>query len=145
MTTVRTLNADYPTPRRTLADEFFGSFGRLFEDFGSSQNVQSGMDFYETEDGFVLEFAVPGLTSSDIDIDVEGRQLTIRAELPEAKTEGRRYWLKTMPRGAFSRNFKLPASVDTEGISARVQAGLLVLNIPKAAAAKSRKIEVSEA
>ncbi len=146
MNQLRDNNSSYPVQRRNLTDELLGSFGRLFEDFGAVNNgTQSGMDFYETEGEFVLELAVPGLSSRDIDIDVEGRQLTIRAELPKAESEGRRYWLRSMPRGAFSRNFRLPASVDTESIGAQVQAGLLTLTIPKAAEARTRRIEISDA
>jgi len=130
--------------RRSLADEFFGSFGRIFEDMSPLSSGSAGMDFYETEDRLVLELAVPGVRSEDIDVNIEGRQLTIRAEMPAADEDGRRYWVRSLPRGAFSRTIRLPAGIDSEGIEARVQAGLLVLSIPKAAEARSRRIEISE-
>lgn len=131
--------------RRSLADEFFGSFGRLFDDMAPAGSGSAGMDFYETEDSLVLELAVPGVTADGIDVNIEGRELTIRAELPEGDEEGRRYWVRSLPRGAFSRTLRLPAGIDGEGIEARVQAGLLVLTIPKAPEARSRRIEISEA
>ena len=94
----------------------------------------------------VLELGVPGLTAEAIDVAVEGRQLTVRAELPAASTEGaRRYWVRTMPRGAFTRTVRLPSGVDTESIDARVQAGMLTLRMPKVAEAKVRKIEIQNA
>ncbi|HLR46996.1 MAG TPA: Hsp20/alpha crystallin family protein [Deinococcales bacterium] len=145
MNPVRSNYANGGSPvRRSLADEFFGGFGRLFDDMGTLSSAPAGMDFYETEDSLVLELAVPGVKSGDIDVNIEGRQLTIRAELPEVAEEGRRYWVRSLPRGAFSRNVRLPAGIDGEGIEARVEAGLLVLRIPKAAEARSRRIEISE-
>ena len=60
-------------------------------------------------------------------------------------TEGdeRRYWLRSMPRGTFTRNVRLPASVATDDIKANVSNGVLRLHMPKVAEAKVRRIEVA--
>jgi HSP20 family protein len=147
MSLVRTANP-YATPavRRTLADDLFGGFERLFEDIGRSETNALAMDFYETEDALVLELAVPGVTSSGIDVSVEGRQLTVRAELPAApEGEDRRYWLRTLPRGAYTRTVRLPVGVDVEAIEARVHNGVLDLRMPKAPEAKVRKLQIQDA
>jgi HSP20 family protein len=135
-----------PVTRRSLADDLFDGFERLFEDVARSDGSGLAMDFYENEEALVLELAVPGVTSSGIDVSVEGRQLTVRAELPSApEGEQRRYWLRTLPRGAFSRTVRLPMGVDTDHIEARVQNGLLNLRMPKAPEAKVRKLEIHDA
>jgi HSP20 family protein len=135
-----------PVTRRSLADDLFDGFERLFEDVARSDGSGLAMDFYENEEALVLELAVPGVTSSGIDVSVEGRQLTVRAELPSApECEPRRYWLRTLPRGAFSRTVRLPMGVDTDHIEARVQNGLLNLRMPKAPEAKVRKLEIQDA
>jgi HSP20 family protein len=135
-----------PVTRRNLADDLFDGFERLFEDVARSDGSGLAMDFYENEEALVLELAVPGVTASSIDVSVEGRQLTVRAELPSApEGEQRRYWLRTLPRGAFSRTVRLPMGVDTEHIEARVQNGLLNLRMPKAPEAKVRKLEIQDA
>jgi len=135
-----------PVVRRRLADDLFEGFERLFDDVARGDAQGLAMDFYESEEALVLELAVPGATASAIDVSVEGRQLTVRAELPPVpEGESRRYWLRTLPRGAFSRTVRLPVGVDVDGIEARVQNGLLALRMPKAAEAKVRKLEIQDA
>lgn len=128
-------------------DDYLGRFGRIFDDFATGRPAgQSGIDFYETDEAFFLELAVPGLTAADIDVDVEGRHLTIKAEVKdEEEPEGRRYWLRSLPRGSFTRSLRLPAAVDTEAVSAAVQAGMLVVTMPRKAEARARRIAISEA
>lgn len=129
--------------RHAKSDEAFGRFGRHFGAFGHAVE-DTGMDLYETEDALVLELAVPGLTAEAIDVSVEGRRLKVRADLPAAdEDEGRRYFMRSLPRGRFARTVRLPSSVDTEAIEAQVQAGLLTLRMPKAVTAKARKIEIA--
>jgi HSP20 family protein len=135
-----------PVVRRRFADDLFEGFERLFDDVARADAQGLAMDFYENEEALVLELAVPGATASAIDVSVEGRQVTVRAELPPVpEGEARRYWLRTLPRGAFSRTVRLPVGVDVDGIEARVQNGLLVLRMPKAAEAKVRKLEIQDA
>lgn len=129
----------------SVTDDFHGRFGRIFDDFASGRPAaQSGVDLYETEEGYFLELAVPGLTAADIDVDVEGRQLTIKAEQEEADSEGRRYWLQSLPRGSFTRTVRVPRGVDTETVSATVQAGLLTVTMPRSPEARARKVEIIE-
>ncbi len=92
----------------------------------------------------MLELVVPGLKAEDIDVSIEGRQLSIRATFPELDSEeGRRYWLHSIPRGAMNRSVKLPTSVDVDAIEAQVTDGLLVLSMPKLAESKVKKIEIT--
>lgn len=125
-----------------------GDFGRLFNEmttpFLSRTQWAEGypIDLFETGEEVVLEMAVPGIRVDDLDITVEGRQLTIRGALPNGAKEDRRYWLQSIPRGEFQRNVTLPSSVEIEQVHAQVQDGLLVLRMPKVAAAKARKIPI---
>jgi HSP20 family protein len=101
-------------------------------------------DLFETGDNVVLEMAVPGVQVQDLDVSIEGRQLTISGTFPNfSEKEERRYWLQTIPRGQFSRTVSLPAGVDLDNVDARVHEGLLTLTMPKAASAKARKIEIT--
>lgn len=137
-----------PVVRRGLTEDLFDGFGRFFDELSPMRvdNGGFGMDLFETEDALVLELAVPGLTAEAIDVSVEGRQLTVRADLPNGTDHAdRRYWLRSIPRGTFTRNVRLPATVDTDAIQAQVQHGLLSLRMPKVAEAKTRKIEIANA
>ena len=128
----------------------FEEFNHLFEQlgapaFGSGQWSNSyPADLYETGENVVLEMAVPGVQVQDLDVSIEGRQLTISGTLPNVtNNDERRYWLQTIPRGQFSRTVSLPAGVDLDKVEARVHEGLLTLTMPKAASARSRKIEIT--
>jgi len=102
------------------------------------------VDLYETPENVVLEMAVPGVRPDELDVSLEGRQLTIRgtvAELPE--DDQRRYWLQGIPRGEFTRSVTVPSGVDVDNIHAHVDQGLLTLTMPKVAEAKARKIAIT--
>jgi len=133
--------------RWTYGDDPFTAIDRLFQDLGGSVgNRDEGaapMDLYETDDAIVIELVIPGVQASDLDISIEGRQLTIRGTLPAIpEGEQRRYWLQSIPRGALTRTVRLPMNVDVDAVDADVRDGLLTLRLAKVAEAKVRKIEV---
>ncbi|CAN5536916.1 Hsp20/alpha crystallin family protein [soil metagenome] len=137
--------------------DLFGDVERLMSQAASPMLGQVGastsypVDIYETEGDLVLEMAVPGVRIDDLDISIEGCQLSIRGNLPDhgdSSGEGqnggqRRYWLQSIPRGQFSHGVTLPSAVEADKIEARVNDGLLVLTIPKVAEARARKISIS--
>ena len=143
MSLVRSMPAA-PIVRRTFPEDLFAGFERLFDDMGRSDNGLP-MDFYETDSALVLELAVPGVSASGVDVSVEGRQLTVRAELPVAPSEeNRRYWLRSLPHGAYTRTIRLPMGVDLEHVDAKVQNGVLRLEMHKAPEAKLRKLQIAD-
>jgi len=99
-------------------------------------------DLYETGEAVVLEMAVPGLTSENLDISLEGRHLTVRGNYPETSGE-RRYWFKGIPRGEFTRAVTLPTAVETDKVQASIHDGFLTLTMPKVAEAQARKIAIT--
>ena len=149
MTLVRTRTL--PRRMRTVDNDLFGEIDRFFGSPSFARTSSGGypVDLFETEHALVLEMAVPGLSSDDLDISVEGRLLSVRGTLSDdgdaesSDDADRRYWLQSIPRGDFSRNVRLPASVDTDAIEARVLNGMLTLTMPKVAAAKVKKIAIS--
>lgn len=107
------------------------------------------IDLYETPSEVVLVMAVPGMRPDQLDISLEGRQLSIRGTLPgateeEGAEEERSYWVRSIPRGEFQRIVTVPAGVDADSIQATVDQGLLTLTLPKASEAKARKIDVQQ-
>lgn len=131
------------------APSVFDEFDRLFNQlatptYSPSQWTQGyPIDLYETGEELVLDMAVPGIEIEDLDISIEGRDLTVKGSLPQYEGEDRRYWLQTIPRGEFRRSIKLPTEVDVESVSASVHNGLLRLSMPKMAQARARRIAIS--
>jgi HSP20 family protein len=127
----------------------FDEFERLFNQlatpsFSSSQWTQGyPIDLYETGEELVLQMAVPGIQVEELDVSIEGRELTIKGSLPEHEGEERRYWLQNIPHGEFRRSINLPAEVDIENVNATVENGMLTLRMPKVAHARVRRIAIS--
>lgn len=101
------------------------------------------IDLFETDDAVVLQMAVPGVAADDIDISIEGRQLSIRGSSEaEVEKSDRRYWLKGISYGEFSRTVTVPTGIDSGAIDAKVHEGILTVTMPKVPEALARKIAV---
>jgi HSP20 family protein len=95
----------------------------------------------EDQDQFYVEAELPGLNHDDLEILVEGDQLTIRGERKPVADEGR-WHRQERAFGRFQRTFTLPVAVDADKVEARLDQGVLTLTLPKSEAAKPRKIAV---
>ena len=101
------------------------------------------MDLYKEDDRFIGLIDMPGVDPDSIDIDVEDRTLTVRAERP-APVEGDAQWLMHERRaGTFARQLALGKGLATDKIEADYTDGVLRLVIPVAEDAQPRKIAVS--
>ena len=131
------------------APSLFQEFDQLFNQlatpsFNNTQWAQSyPIDLYETGEELVLEMAVPGVVTDDLDISIEGRELSIRGNVPQTEGENRRYWVQSIPAGEFHRTITLPVQVEVDDVNATVENGLLTLRMPKQVQARARKINIS--
>lgn len=101
------------------------------------------MDIYEEGNELVVKMELPGVNKRDIDINISGDMLTVKAEKKEEeKTEGKTYCRSERCFGQYSRSISLPFPVDSEKTNARFDSGLLEIRLPKAEQAKAKKIEV---
>lgn len=100
-------------------------------------------DAYRNGDEFVIAFDLPGVDANAIDIDVERNVLTVKAERrPVDLGENATVQLSERPLGVFSRQLFLGDALDTNGIQASYDSGVLMVRIPVAEQAKPRKITV---
>jgi HSP20 family protein len=99
------------------------------------------MDAWRDGDTFHVEFDLPGVDPSSIDLDVERNVVTVRAERPNRASDAELIAAER-PRGVFSRQLVLGDNLDTEHIEASYDTGVLTLAIPVAEKAKPRKIEI---
>jgi HSP20 family protein len=103
------------------------------------------MDVFEEGDSVVVKAEVPGLAKEEIDVRVEGDVLTIAGKKEkEEEVERKDYYRYERSEGVFSRAVRLPAEVEAERMTAKLEKGVLEIRAPKAdpARSKSRKIEV---
>lgn len=95
----------------------------------------------ETENAYVIEADLPGVEDDDVEVTLERNRLTITGTRnAEAKKEGENYHLYERRSGSFSRSFTLPSVADAEAVAAKLENGVLHINVPKKTEAKARKI-----
>lgn len=95
------------------------------------------VDVLETEDSYLLFAELPGVRREDIQLQVRDRRLEISGRR-QPLGENRNFLRMERSYGPFRRNFDLGAPVDTEGIAAAFEQGILRIVIPKRSAAGTR-------
>jgi HSP20 family protein len=102
------------------------------------------MDLVEQDDRFVLKVDLPGLTESDVNVELQDNVLTIsgeRKQKQEHKAEG--YYRLERSFGSFSRSLTLPEGVNADAVAAKFDNGVLEVSIPKPEERKPRRVEIS--
>ncbi|HPM51583.1 MAG TPA: Hsp20/alpha crystallin family protein [Rhodoglobus sp.] len=100
------------------------------------------IDLYRSEDTYVLSVDLPGVDAGSIDVDVDGRVLTVRAQRTAPAVEGATWISRERSSGAYVRKLNLGDSIDTEGIAADYANGVLTVTLPVSEKAKPRKVAV---
>jgi HSP20 family protein len=104
------------------------------------------VDAYSTENEFVILAHVPGVKPEDVDITVEGTELTIRGEFVapyQENLENVQYLLHECRYGPFERRLNFNVPIDTEHIEAFFENGVLRLTVPKAETVRPKHIKIN--
>ncbi len=101
------------------------------------------LDAYRRGDEFVVQFDLPGVDASSIELTVERNVLTVKGERRFTRQEGDEIIAAERPQGVFTRQLFLGETLDGERISASYDDGVLTLTIPVAEQAKPRKVQIS--
>jgi HSP20 family protein len=140
---VRELNTIQNEMNR-LFNTFFESNGSQATSPATSRRWLPAMDLVESAGEFVLRADLPGLSESDVNIELEDNVLTISGERKaehEERKEG--YYRLERASGSFSRSLTLPEGVDPEKVQASFDRGVLEVRIPKPEQRKPRKVTIS--
>ena len=122
----------------------FREMDRLFSDtLRAPAATAMPMDLYRSGEDYVAKIDLPGVDPSTIDVDVEERTLTIRAERKGEEFANVQWLSHERPIGTFARQLTLGYGVALDKIDAAYADGVLTLTIPVADDAKPRKISVS--
>ena len=105
------------------------------------------MNIYERDDTLVIEALLPGISPEDVNISVDQGVLMIGATRhgwqPKENEEKRQNWyLHEISAGQFQRAISLPFMVDADKANASYVNGVLTLQLPKAEAARPKRIQV---
>jgi HSP20 family protein len=112
----------------------------LFDPSVFGENAFPAVDIRETEDNYLMELDLPGLTEKDVEVKLDNNLLTISSKKEEKAKD---YLVRERRSTRFARSFVLPDEVDREKIAAKFSSGVLSLSFPKVPAAKPKLIEVN--
>jgi HSP20 family protein len=102
------------------------------------------IDLSETDKDYQIKAEIPGVNKADIDVRIEGNQVTLSAEVRKEKQEKEEGRVLRSERsyGYASRSFSLGCPLDDAKAEARYDNGVLSLTIPKKAEAAGRKLSI---
>jgi HSP20 family protein len=135
--------------RRNDPFDIFSRFGDFFEREPFLSPAVRGewlpaVDIKETGDGYTFHMDVPGMKPEDLDVELHEGVLTIRGSREEEKREEDKGYVRTERRqGSFTRQFRVPTSVQADSLSAAVKDGVLTIEVPKGGGQGARKVEVT--
>ena len=145
---------------KQASDRFNRLFNSVFSDLPIGMTVRSlppyvageaGMtdsypnaNTFRTEDGFVVELALPGVNKNNIDINVEGSALIISSNTRGKSDEKDQitYTTREFTYSAFERSFRLPRNVNSSDISAAYRDGILTVTVPTTTGEAGRRISI---
>jgi len=122
----------------TIAREMWDARGP----FTSEYNLVPHTDLYEEKGHLVMKTELPGIDRKDLEVNLEGDRLTIKAEKREEVKEEATHHTRERYYGRYFRSVTLPYPVKEDKISATFDNGVLELRLPKAEEVKAKKIEI---
>ncbi|MBX6391825.1 MAG: Hsp20/alpha crystallin family protein [Frankia sp.] len=109
--------------------------------FGTLASLITPVDIEETDDAFIVELDLPGVSRDDVTIDLRDNELVVYGEIRERERKGA---LRRQSRrcGQFEHRIALPGDVDAESVRASLRDGVLTLHCAKKEASHPRRIEI---
>ena len=133
-------------------DPFF-NLDDLFHGFGMRPGIareyeralDMRLDVNEDDKGYVVNVDIPGVKKDDIDISIDGNQVTVRAEVQREKSKnndkGKELYTERYSGQAY-RSFSLPSELDTGSAKAAYDGGVLTLILPKKTGAAVKHLSI---
>ena len=106
--------------------------------------VFPAVNITEDKDIYFVRAELPGIKNDEIDLQVNGRNLTISGERKiQFEGENARYHRREREAGKFSRVIGLPGDIDSNSVEAKMVNGILTVVISKSEASKPKQISVN--
>jgi HSP20 family protein len=110
---------------------------------GGSATTAMPLDLYRSGEHFVLHCDLAGVDPGSVQVGIENRVLTIRAERTPRTDDDVRWIRRERVTGTFERRLTLGDGLDLDNIAATWEDGVLTLTIPVADTAKPRRVPIT--
>ena len=149
------LNTLFTNDVRQTLDQFRRSVDQMFENFNGYQTQSTGtagnsernwafsplIESGWTDNHLNLRAILPGVAEKDVKVSVQNNQLVIEGERRAPEGFERNAYTQ-LSYGKFYTGLTLPAGLDLEHVSCRLQNGVLDLQVPIAEVSKPRQIQI---
>lgn len=125
---------------------------RIFDDLMSRRQGESDvergvwapfLDISETKDDILVKAELPGVAKEDVKLSISDNVLILKGEKKMSRElDDENYHRIERVYGSFYRSVELPSRVNSEGIEAKYENGVLEVRIPKAEEVKVKEIEI---
>jgi HSP20 family protein len=136
---------DPVTGMLTLQRELERAFQSSQSGTVSGRGVFPPVNVFSEPDGYVIKVEVPGIAPDQLNIEGEGRTLTISGKRDVEVPEGGAFHRRERGAGQFSRSLQLAEDLDLSRAEATCKHGMLTVRIPKREEAKPRQISIKAA
>jgi HSP20 family protein len=109
---------------------------------GGTARPSLPVNLFETSEGYVLHAALPGLDPEQLEIQVVGREVTIKGQFEAITPENGNWIWQGIPSGEFFETYTLPVEVQSDRTQASYEHGILALTLPKAEHLRPKSIKV---
>src|SRR5512137_2269837 len=125
-------------------NDWFRGFFKPMRWEGAPAPVMIKMDVTETKNGYLVHAEMPGVRKEDIEVSIEGNQVTIAAEVKKEleKKDGDRLLRSERYFGKVYRSFTLPNALDEAACEAHYDKGVLELKLTARTAKPGKKVEI---
>jgi HSP20 family protein len=133
-------------PFNELVDDIFKGFLVRPVAYEGARDVlpRVKVDVAEKNGGYKVTAELPGVKKEDIQVSIDGAQLTLAAEVKQEKeaAQDERVLHAERVYGKVTRSFTLPQEIDEGKVEAKFRDGVLELTLPKKAAAQRKQITI---
>jgi HSP20 family protein len=133
-------------PFNELVDDLFKGFlvRPVAYQGGGEVLPRMKVDVSEVNGAYKVTAELPGVKKDDIDIAIDGNQVTLSAEVKQEKQTApdERVLHTERVYGKVTRSFTLPQEVDETKAEAKFREGILELTLPKKQAAQRKQISI---
>lgn len=111
--------------------------------YGGTSRPTMPVNLFESGDSYVMHLALPGLNPDNIDIQVVGREVTVKGKFELNTPENGQWIWQGIPSGEFVETYTLPVEIESDKVQASYDYGILTIGLPKAEHLRPKNIKVN--
>lgn len=100
-------------------------------------------DIYETDAALWVSMEMPGVEKDNVEVKLEKNVLSIEGRIDFTKYEKLTPLYTEYNIGHYRRDFRLSSAIDSQHISAKLDGGVLTVELPKSKETVPRRINVA--